>query len=117
MPAWLRSRSDAWSTVAIGALFAMILDTLVHVSAWVAFATHRGGWTISILAGALFSAGMLAASTANSQLIAHFFRGDGTDANTNRHRRIIGWLVVILSFSTGLYGLAGQIGWIDVHSH
>ena len=65
IPAGLRDCTDAWSTVAIGLLFALVIDTVAHISAWSVFATHQGGWWAGAIAGLLFSGGMLVASTAD----------------------------------------------------
>jgi high-affinity nickel-transport protein len=110
MPAALRERTDLWSTVAIGLLFALVIDTLAHVSAWSVFATNRGGWWAGLVAGLLFSGGMLIASTASSQLLCRVLGSARTDAATARFRRGIGWFVVILSFAVVLHALADKLG-------
>jgi len=113
MPARLRERSDVWATVAIGVLFAFVVDTLAHVSAWSVFATHRGGWSAGVLAGGLFSLGMLATSTADSQLLVRLLRSDSAPAAQARYRRAVGWFVVVLSFGAALYGTGEKFGWFD----
>ena len=110
IPAALRDRSDLWSTVAIGLVFALVIDTVAHVSAWSVFATHRGGWWAGVLAGLLFSGGMLIASTAGSQLVYRVLRSGTSEAATSRLRRGIGWFVVILSFTVALHAIAGKLG-------
>ena len=109
LPAALRERTDLWSTVAIGLLFALVIDTLAHVSAWSVFATHRGGWWAGVLAGLLFSVGMLVASTASSQLLCRLLGTARTDEATARFRRGIGWFVVVLSFAVVLHALADKL--------
>lgn len=109
LPAALRERTDLWSTVAIGLLFALVIDTFAHVSAWSVFATHRGGWGAGVLAGLLFSVGMLAASTASSQLLCRLLGTARTDEATARFRRGIGWFVVVLSFAVVLHALADKL--------
>jgi len=109
LPAALRDRTDFWSTVAIGLLFALVIDTLAHVSAWSVFATHRGGWWAGVLAGLLFSVGMLVASTASSQLLCRVLGSTRSDAATARFRRGIGWFVVILSFGVVLHALVDKL--------
>jgi high-affinity nickel-transport protein len=109
LPAALRDRTDFWSTVAIGLLFALVIDTLAHVSAWSVFATHRGGWWAGVLAGLLFSVGMLVASTASSQLLCRVLGSARSDAATARFRRGIGWFVVILSFGVVLHALVEKL--------
>jgi high-affinity nickel-transport protein len=110
MPAGLRDRSDAWATVAIGLLFALVVDTLAHVSAWSVFATHRGGWWVGALAGLLFSAGMLVASTADSQLLCRVLRSADAASVSQRYRRGVGWFVVVLSFAVALYAAITLLG-------
>ena len=110
MPAALRERTDLWSTVMIGLLFALVIDTLAHVSAWSVFATNRGGWSAGLIAGLLFSGGMLIASTASSQLLCRVLGSARSDAATARFRRGIGWFVVILSFAVVLHALADKLG-------
>lgn len=109
LPAALRERTDLWSTVAIGLLFALVIDTFAHVSAWSVFATHRGGWWAGVLAGLLFSVGMLVASTASSQLLCRLLGTARTDEATARFRRGIGWFVVVLSFAVVLHALADKL--------
>ena len=109
MPAALRERTDLWSTVAIGLLFALVIDTVTHISAWSVFATQRGGWSAGLIAGLLFSVGMLVASTASSQLIYRVIGAARTDASAARLRRGIGWLVVVLSFVVVAHAIATRI--------
>ena len=109
MPAGLRERTDLWSTVMVGLLFALVIDTLAHVSAWSVFATNRGGWSAGLIAGLLFSGGMLIASTASSQLLCRVLGSARTDEATTRFRRGIGWFVVILSFAVVLHAVAGKL--------
>lgn len=109
IPSGLRDRTDIWSTVAIGLLFALVVDTLVHVSAWSVFATQRGGWWAGVLAGLLFSSGMLVASTAGSHLISGVLRRNASMASVSRTRRAIGWGVVILSFGLVIQAVAEKL--------
>lgn len=109
LPAALRERTDLWSTIAIGLLFALVIDTLAHVSAWSVFATHRGGWFAGVLAGLLFSVGMLVASTASSQLLCRVLGSARTEEMTMRFRRAIGWFVVILSFAVVLSAVVDKL--------
>jgi len=109
MPAALRERTDLWSTVAVGLLFALVIDTFAHVSAWSVFASHRGGWSAGLIAGLLFSGGMLIASTASSQLLCRVLGTARTDEATARFRRGIGWFVVILSFAVVAHAVADKL--------
>ena len=109
MPAALRERTDLWSTVAVGLLFALVIDTFAHVSAWSVFATHRGGWWAGLLAGLLFSGGLLIASTASSQLIDRVLGRARDEAAATRFRRGIGWFVVILSFAVVAHAVAERL--------
>jgi high-affinity nickel-transport protein len=98
VPRALRDRTDIWSTVATGLVFATVVDSLGHVSAWSVFASQTGTWWAGLAAGLLFSIGMLAASTADSQLLTRVLsRNLSPDANS-RIRRGIGWGLVVLSF-------------------
>ena len=94
---------------AIGLLFALVIDTVAHVSAWSVFATHQGGWWAGALAGLLFSGGMLIASTADSQLVSRVLRSAGSEAAASRLRRGIGWFVVILSFGVVAHAVWGKL--------
>ena len=82
---------------------------VAHVSAWTVFATHRGGWEAGVIAGLLFSAGMLIASTADSQLISRVLRSAGSEAAASRLRRGIGWFVVILSFGVVIQAVVARL--------
>ncbi len=114
MPSALRERTDAGAVLLIGVLFAMVIDTVAHVTAWSAFATSRGGAAGAMLAGLLFSAGMLATSAADSQLVCHLLRDEHDAARARRMRRGIGWFVVVLSFAVAGQGLAQQMHWTMV---
>jgi high-affinity nickel-transport protein len=111
IPAALRERTDVWSTVAIGLFFALVIDTVAHISAWSVFATHQGGWWAGAIAGLLFSVGMLIASTADSQLISRVLRNAGSEAAASKLRRGIGWFVVLLSFGVVVQAVISKI-WI-----
>jgi nickel/cobalt transporter (NiCoT) family protein len=110
IPAALRERTDLWSTVAIGLLFALVIDTVAHVSAWSVFATHQGGWWAGAMAGLLFSGGMLIASTADSQLVSRMLRSARTEAAASQLRRGIGWFVVLLSFAVVVHAVMTRLG-------
>jgi nickel/cobalt transporter (NiCoT) family protein len=109
IPASLRERTDLWSTVAIGLLFALVIDTVAHISAWSVFATHQGGWWAGAVAGLLFSGGMLIASTADSQLVSKVLRSAGSEAAASKLRRGIGWFVVVLSFAVVAQAVATRL--------
>jgi nickel/cobalt transporter (NiCoT) family protein len=110
IPAALRERTDVWSTVAIGLMFALVIDTVAHVSAWSVFATHQGGWLAGVFAGLLFSSGMLIASTADSQLVSRVLRSAGSEAAASKLRRGIGWFVVVLSFAVVAHAVSQKLG-------
>jgi hypothetical protein len=93
----------------VGLLFALVIDTLAHVSAWSVFATNRGGWWAGLIAGLLFSGGMLIASTASSQLLCRVLGSARTDEATTKFRRGIGWFVVFLSFAVVLHAVADKL--------
>ncbi len=109
IPAGLRERTDLWSTVAIGLLFALVIDTVAHISAWSVFATHQGGWWAGAVAGLVFSSGMLIASTADSQLVSKVLRSAGSEAAASKLRRGIGWFVVVLSFAVVAQAVATRL--------
>ena len=113
IPAALRERTDIVSTIAIGLLFALVIDTVAHISAWSVFATHRGGWWVALLAGLLFSGGMLIGSTASSQLLCRVMRSGRSDASASRLRRGVGWFVVVLSFAVAGYATLEKLGLRD----
>ena len=104
MPRRLRERTDLWSSFVIGLLFALVVDTLAHVSAWSVFATTRGGWQAGVLAGLLFSVGMLATSTLDSQFLWRVLRRADA-ATTHGYRRAVGWFVVVLSFAVAAHAI------------
>jgi len=111
MPSALRERTDIASTMLIGVLFATVVDTLAHVSAWSVFAAQRGGWWAGMLAGLLFSAGFLATSTADSQLVCRVLGDERRPEAARRLRRGIGWFVVMLSFAAAVGAIAERLEW------
>jgi len=111
MPAALQERTDVVATLLVGALFATVVDTVAHVSAWSVFAAQRGGWSAGLFAGVLFSAGFLVTCTTDSQLVCRVLRSERDPRVTRRLRRSIGWVIVLLSFGAALAALAEKLGW------
>ena len=63
-----------------------------------------------MIAGLLFSVGMMIASTASSQLIYRVIGSARTEAATAGFRRAIGWFVVMLSFGVVAVAVTEKLG-------
>ncbi|HVZ44183.1 MAG TPA: hypothetical protein VHA82_10280 [Ramlibacter sp.] len=111
MPAALQERTDVFATLLVGMLFATVVDTVAHVSAWSVFAAQSGGWSAGLLAGLLFSAGFLITCTTDSQLVCRMLRSERDPRVTRRLRRGVGWVIVLLSFGAALAALAEKLDW------
>lgn len=98
VPAHWRNRSDPFAVAVVGILFATVFDTITLAATWGFAASTQGGVTAGLIAGLVFTAGMLLTDTADSWLIVHLSNKANTAASKQRYRRALGWLVVVLAF-------------------
>ena len=108
IPRRLREHSGAWAVIVIGALFAAVFDTATQAAAWGYAASQKGGgWQAALLAGAVFTLGMVITDSLDGQLICRVGRLRKRDpAAGERLRRRLGVMVVAMSFGVAGYNIA-----------
>ncbi len=102
VPGRLKTSTHPLATLAIGALFGLVVDTAAQVATWGATAAAAGGLPAAAMVGACFALGMVATDSADSWIVASLLRSTRSAARVNLYRRRIGWLIVCMS-----YGMAG----------
>lgn len=110
VPTRWRQRSDPTAAAVVGVLFATVFDTVTLAATWGFAASTQGGVWAGLLAGLVFTAGMLLTDTADSLLIIHLSHKAKSAATKQRYRRALGWLVVTLAFIVVTLTLLGRIG-------
>jgi high-affinity nickel-transport protein len=107
IPARLRNHSSPWAIVAIGVLFATVFDTATQASAWGYVASNRAGGMIgALLAGLVFTVGMIITDTIDSRIIVHINTTASGQEIGYRYRRGLGWLVVTISYAMAGYNIS-----------
>jgi high-affinity nickel-transport protein len=106
IPRTLRGRG-AWSVVVIGVLFATVFDTATQAAAWgyVASSKDGGAWH-ALVAGLTFTAGMVLTDTVDGRIVCRIGRSLNGPAAAQKVRRVLGALVVAISFGVALYNIA-----------
>ena len=110
VPASWRNRSDPFAVAVVGVLFAAVFDTITLAATWGLAASTQGGVTAGLVAGLVFTAGMLLTDTADSWLIVHLSNKTNTEISKQRYRRALGWLVVVLAFVVVAWTLLDRLG-------
>jgi high-affinity nickel-transport protein len=106
IPRRLRHHTSPWAVVVIGVLFATVFDTATQASAWGYVASHRGGGLPAALAAGLaFTAGMVITDTLDGRLICCIDRRADGQAAARRYRRVLGWLIVCISYAVAAYNI------------
>lgn len=104
VPRRLRDNTNPFAIIAIGAIFGLVFDTATQAAAWGAAAGASGAGVVAIILA--FSAGMILTDTADSWIVARLLRTQGDRRIVQRYRRMVGWVIVGLSFGMAGYALA-----------
>jgi nickel/cobalt transporter (NiCoT) family protein len=106
IPHQLRHSGSPWAVVLIGVLFATVFDTTTQASAWGYVASHKGGGVpAAMAAGFVFTLGMMITDTLDGRLICAIDRRADRHAVSQRYRRVLGWLIVFISFGVAIYNI------------
>lgn len=106
IPKALRNHNSPWAVIAIGVLFATVFDTATQASAWGYVASNKGGGLFAaIAAGLVFTAGMVITDTLDGRLICRVSRSSQSSTAGPRYRRILGWLIVAISYGVAAYNI------------
>lgn len=103
LPARLRDSSHPLAVVAVGVLFALVFDTATQAAAWGYAASAGSGASTALLAGLVFTCGMVVTDTIDGRLMVRLMRHAAGRDKTRPYRRRIGWAVVLISYGTALY--------------
>jgi high-affinity nickel-transport protein len=105
IPARLRNSSSPIAIILVGVLFATVFDTTTQAAAWGYVAASNGGSVAALAAGLAFTCGMVLTDTLDGRLLCRIAgRADGGDMS-RRYRRILGWLIVSLSYGVAAYNV------------
>lgn len=109
IPAALRDSSHPLAIVVIGVLFALVFETATQAAVWGYAATASSGSAMALLAGLVFTAGMVITDTVDGRLMVRLLRQASGRADALVYRRRIGWIVVVMSYSMALYAIAAEL--------
>ena len=109
LPEKLKNSSHPFSIVLIGVLFAMVFDTNTQAAAWAYSASSGSSSSHALILGLCFTVGMMLTDSMDSQILYLLTRhSSGTD-KVIAYRRKIGWIIVAITFSVGLYKIISHI--------
>jgi len=108
LPARLRNSSHPLAVLLVGVLFALVFDTATQAAAW-GYAASGDGASSALLAGLVFTCGMVLTDTLDGRLMVRLMRHAAGRARTRLYRRAIGWAVVLISYGTALYMIATHV--------
>ncbi len=104
MPRILRDSTHPFVTLAIGVIFGLVIDTAAQVATWGATAATAGGLGAAALVGLCFAVGMVVTDSVDSFIVSHLLSGTDNTKRAMAYRRIIGWLIVALSYGMAALG-------------
>ena len=108
LPRWMRFGAGPWSGFALGMLFAAVFDTALQAAAWGYAATALGGIGVALRVGLVFTVGMLLTDTFDGWVTSRVMRR-GRAQLVAAFRRRLGWPVVVMCASMGLYLAASKV--------
>lgn len=109
IPKRLRNHNSPWAVIAIGVLFATVFDTATQASAWGYVASNNGGLNAALAAGLVFTFGMVITDTLDGRLICHVSRSTNVETVGSRYRRVLGWIIVTISFGVAGYNIMSAL--------
>lgn len=107
LAARLEQSTHPLAIVTVGVLFGLVFDTATQAAAWGYVATSSHGPLLALGMGLAFTAGMAVTDTLDSRLLTSVLRR-ARHSEALRFRRILGWIIVGLSFGVAGYGIARQ---------
>jgi nickel/cobalt transporter (NiCoT) family protein len=109
LPEKLKNSSHPLSIVLIGILFAMVFDTNTQAAAWAYSASSGSGCTHALMLGLCFTAGMMLTDSMDSQMLFLLTLHSSGTERVIAYRRKLGWVIVAITFSVGLYKIVSHI--------
>lgn len=96
------------TAILISVCMIMVFDTLADAAAWgYSAASARSLWG-ALIAGGVFTTGMVITDTIDSRLLAKMVNVAPTNRAVLQQRRILSWVIVIFSFAIGLQKLFSE---------
>jgi high-affinity nickel-transport protein len=108
VPRRLRDSSHPMAVFSIGVVFALVFDTATQAAAWGYVATAQAGTHMALIAGLVFTVGMMITDTLDGRLMCRLLRRASDPARAQRYRRGVGWLVVALAYGVAIYSIAAH---------
>lgn len=107
VPRKLRDKTSPLAIIAVGAIFGLVFDTATQAAAWGAAAGASGIGVVAIVVA--FSFGMILTDTADSWIVARLLKARSDTHQIQRYRRVVGWVIVALSFGMAGYALITMV--------
>ncbi len=107
LPQRLRSSSHPVVILLVGMLFALVFDTATQAAAWGYAATAQGGLLAAFYVGLVFTLGMVITDTLDCRLACQMLH-NANHQGARRYRRVLGWLIVGLSFGIAGYNISSH---------
>ncbi|CDG83244.1 HoxN/HupN/NixA family nickel/cobalt transporter [Janthinobacterium agaricidamnosum] len=108
LPSWLRAGAGPLAGIAVGILFALVVDTAVQAAAWGYAAVSLGGIWPALLIGLTFTVGMGSTELLDGWVTARVMRTGRQDVITAFRRRL-GWPIVGMCLCVALYMMATRL--------
>ncbi|MBM3442587.1 MAG: hypothetical protein FJX89_07815 [Bacteroidetes bacterium] len=96
---------NALSVFFVGVLFALVFDTATHLTALSYGALSSNAVWSSLFFGLIFTFGMVISDTVDGVLLYRISILGLSDKVVLRYRRIMGWIIVISSFTVAVYNI------------
>ena len=108
IPNRLKNSTSPLSVIFIGVLFATVFDTATQAATWGLAASQQGKPLTSLLIGLIFSAGMILIDSIDGRILTKTLNKTSGKSKSINYRKLIGWAVVLMSFSIALYKIASS---------
>lgn len=109
MPKALGGSSRPLAVILTGIIFGLAFDTATQAAAWGAAAAVKTGALGAAAVAATFAAGMILTDSFDSRIVAGLLQHGGQVATVRRYRRVVGWIIVALSFGMAAYALLTKL--------
>jgi high-affinity nickel-transport protein len=108
-PKALRDTCHPAAVILIGVIFGLVFDTATQAAAWGLAASSADGPRSAIFISLAFALGMILTDTIDSQIVSSLLLGAGEVNRVLAYRRMVGWMIVILSFGMAIYALSAKV--------
>jgi high-affinity nickel-transport protein len=109
VPQRLKDSSHPLAIFGVGVIFALVFDTATQAAAWGYAASAHSNALMPLMVGLAFTAGMVITDTVDGWLMVRLLRQVSHQTEAITYRRIVGWIVVLLSYGMALYTIARRL--------